>query len=121
MVTAAGLTNPQVQETLMGEAIAEANVGFLIWDDDRRYVAVNARACELLGCSLETIIGASVGARTVNGDALVAGAIRDEGARGRATVERFDGSGPVTIEYVTFVTRTAGLPYMASVIWPADE
>ena len=42
-------------------------------------------------------------------------------ARGRATVDRFDGGGQVTIEFITFQTRAAGLPYMASVIWPAPS
>jgi PAS domain-containing protein len=118
---AAGLTNAQIQLSLLGEAIAEANVGFLVWDDARRYVAVNARACELLGCSLETIIGSRVGSRTVDGETLVRKALRDGGLRGQVTVERFDGSGTLTIDYVTFMTRTAGLPYMASLIWPAEE
>ena len=51
----------------MGEAIATAAVGFLVWDDERRYVAANAAACELLGCTLERIIGATVGERTQDG------------------------------------------------------
>jgi len=105
----------------MGEAVAAATVGFLVWDDDRRYIAVNDRACEILGCSLDEIVGASVGGRTHDGDELVADALRREQARGVATVDRFDGSGTVLIAYLTFVTRAAGLPYMASIIWPADE
>ena len=36
------------------------------------------------------------------------------------TFERFDG-GRATVEYLTFATRTAGMPHMASVIWPAEE
>jgi len=74
----------------MGEAIATAAVGFLVWDDERRYVAANAAACELLGCTLERIIGATVGERTQDGAEVVSG-------------------------------RAAGLPYMASLIWRADE
>jgi PAS domain-containing protein len=115
-----GLTNPQVQETLLGEAAATAAVGFLVWDDDRRYVAVNKRACELLGCTLEQIIGSRVGSQTEGGTELVADVVRTQGARGQLTVERFDGHGPVTLEYVSFTTRTAGLPYMGSVIWEAS-
>ncbi len=105
----------------MGEAIATAAVGFLVWDDQRRYVAANAAACELLGCTLERIIGATVGERTQDGAEVVSGVIRQERSRGRVNVERFDGGGTVVIEYVTFSTRAAGLPYMASLIWRADE
>jgi PAS domain S-box-containing protein len=117
----AGLTNPLVQQTLLGEAIATAGVGFLVWDEERRYVAANAAACELLGCTLERIIGATVGERTQDGAEAVAGAIRQDRSRGRVTVERFDGGGTLLIEYVTFSTRAAGLPYMASLIWRAEE
>ena len=105
----------------MGEAIATAAVGFLVWDEERCYVAANPAACELLGCTLERIIGATVGERTQDGADVVAGVIRQERSRGRVTVERFDGGGTVLIDYVTFSTRAAGLPYMASVIWPAAD
>lgn len=88
-----GLTNRHVQQTLMGESIAAASVGFLLWDDDRRYVAANAAACELLGCSLEEIIGATVGEHTEDGAEVVAHAIRRERSRGTLIVDRFDGSG----------------------------
>jgi PAS domain-containing protein len=113
------LTDPQIQQTLMGEACFSAEVGFVVWDDDRRYLAANAAACDLLGASLEQIIGSVVGARTVGGEDAIAAVLRGEGARGRATVDKFDGTGTVAIGYVSFPTRAAGLPYMASVIWPA--
>jgi PAS domain-containing protein len=114
------LTSPHVQATLLSEAIQTAEVGFLVWDDDRHYVAANAAACSLLGCTLEQLLGSVVGERTVGGDEVVERVVRGQGGRGRVTFERFDG-GRATLEYVTFSTRTAGLPYMASVIWPAEE
>ena len=114
-----GLTNPHVQETLLAEAIGAGNVGFLVWDETRRYVAANAAACRLLGGTLEQIVGATVGERTRDGDDVVASALREVRSTGRITAERFDGSGPVELEFVTFPTRAAGLPYMASLIWPA--
>jgi PAS domain S-box-containing protein len=114
------LTSPHVQATLLSEAIQTAEVGFLVWDDDRHYVAANAAACSLLGCTLEQLLGSVVGERTVEGEEVVERVVRRQGGRGRVTFERFDG-GRATLEYVTFSTRTAGLPYMASVIWPAEE
>jgi PAS domain-containing protein len=115
-----GLTNPHVQESILGEAAAGAGVGILVWDDTRCYVAVNARACSLLGCTLEEIIGATVGEQTPGGPEMVGHVVRGERLRGRLTTERFDGSGTVELEYLTFPTRAAGLPYMASVIWPVE-
>ena len=114
------LASQQVQATLLADAIQGAEVGFLVWDDDRHYIAANRHACELLGCTLEELLGSTVGDRTVEGDQVVESVVRDAGGRGRVTVERWDGR-PIALEYVTFATRTAGLPYMASVIWPAES
>ena len=36
------LIAPHVQATLLAEAIQTAEVGFLVWDDDRHYIAANA-------------------------------------------------------------------------------
>ena len=113
------LIAPHVQATLLAEAIQTANVGFVVWDDDRHYIAANAAACALLGCTLEQLLGSEVGSRTVGGDQLVERVVRGHGGRGRVAFERFDG-GTAELEYLTFSTRTAGLPYMASVIWPAE-
>ena len=114
------LSSQEVQATLLAEAIDGAEVGFLVWDDDRHYIAANPRACSLLGCTLEQLLGSTVGERTVEGEDVVSSVVRDHGGRGRITAERWDGE-PITLEYVTFATRTAGLPYMASLIWKADR
>jgi PAS domain S-box-containing protein len=113
------LIAPHVQATLLAEAIQTAEVGFIVWDDDRHYIAANAAACALLGCTLEQLLGSEVGSRTEEGDDLVERVVRGQGGRGRVVFERFDG-GTAELEYLTFETKTAGLPYMASVIWPAE-
>jgi PAS domain-containing protein len=114
------LIAPHVQATLLAEAIQTAEVGFLVWDDDRHYIAANAAACALLGCTLEQLLGSEVGSRTAGGEELVERVVRGHGGRGRVVFERFD-AGTAELEYLTFSTRTAGLPYMASVIWPAGS
>jgi PAS domain-containing protein len=113
------LASHQVQATLLADAIQGAEVGFLVWDDDRHYIAANPRACALLGCTLEQLLGSKVGERTAAGDDLVGSVVREQGGRGRVTAERWDGE-TITLEYVSFATRTAGLPYMASLIWRAE-
>jgi PAS domain S-box-containing protein len=110
----------EVQATLLADAVQGADVGFVVWDDDRHYIAANQRACSLLGCTLEQLLGSTVGDRTVGGDEVVTDVVRGRGGRGRVTVERWDGE-EIVLEYLTFATRTAGLPYMASVIWEAGE
>ena len=114
------LAPDQVQATLLADAINGAEVGFLVWDDDRHYIAANPRACSLLGCTLEQLLGSTVGDRTVEGEEVVTKVVRGHGGRRRVTVERWDGD-RITLEYVTFATRTAGLPYLASVIRKADS
>jgi PAS domain-containing protein len=118
VVEGTGLGDPHVQATLLAEAVASADVGFLVWDEDRRYIAANKRACELLGCTLETLLGSKVGERTTRGEALVEGAVRDERARGRAKVR--GAYGELELEYLTFRVRTAGVPFMGTIIWPAN-
>jgi PAS domain-containing protein len=116
-----GLLTPHVQETLMAEAVVSASVGFLVWNDDRQYIAANECACRLLGGTLDQIVGSVVGSQTVDGDEAVRSVVRGKGGRGRVTVERFDGTGPMTLEYVSFPVRTAALPSMASLIWLAAD
>jgi PAS domain-containing protein len=114
------LADGQIQLTLLGEAVASANVGFVVWDEDRHYIAANACACELLGCTLEQLLGSVVGGHTPEGDDVVKDVLQREGGRGEIVVRRFDTGEPITVGYVTFVTRTASLPFMASVIWQIE-
>src|SRR5436189_4795572 len=111
------LTIPHVQAALLAEAARNAAVGVLVWDDDRRYLAANPKACEILACTLEELIGATVGERTVRGDMLVDRVLKAEGGQGQMVVTRFDGR-KQKLGYVTFGTRIGGIPYMTSVIWP---
>jgi PAS domain-containing protein len=114
------LADAEIQLTLLGEAVASANVGFLVWDEDRHYIAANACACEILGCTLEQLLGSVVGGQTPEGDEMVERTVRGEGGRGEIVVRRFDTGEPIRLGYVTFVTRTASLPFMASVIWQIE-
>ena len=52
--TAAGRSEPLIQMSLLGEAVEHAPVGIFVFDDEGRYVAVNAYACELLGYSVRS-------------------------------------------------------------------
>src|SRR5947208_189285 len=104
------LTIPHVQAALLSEAARNAAVGLLVWDDDRRYVAANARACEILACTLDDLIGATVGEHTVRGEQLVDRVIRAEGGQGQMVVTRFDGR-KQKLGYVSFATRIGGIPY----------
>jgi PAS domain S-box-containing protein len=111
------LSIPHVQTALLSEAARHAAVGFIVWDDDRRYIAANPKACEILGCTLEELIGSVVGSRTKRGDSLVREVVQNEGGQGQMVITRFDGKRQ-KLGYVTFATRIGGIPYMASIVWP---
>jgi PAS domain-containing protein len=121
MTTSPSLARPEIQAELISEALASAGVGFLVWDEHRRYIAANAAACEILGTTLDELLGQEVGGHTVEGGEAVDAALTSGFATGKAMVQRFDGRGPVEVFYATFTTKTAGMPFMATVIAPVQS
>jgi PAS domain-containing protein len=118
MSTSPSLGRPEIQAELISEALASASVGFLVWDENRRYIAANAAACEILGTTLDELLGREVGAQTVEGAEAVDEALASGFASGTATVHRLDGRSPIEVFYATFTTKAAGMPFMATVIAP---
>jgi PAS domain-containing protein len=112
------LAEPLIQAQLLSEAVISASVGFLVWDERRRYIAANDAACEILGTTLANLLGAEVGGHTTTQDVegLLDEALRSTFASGTAEVDRFDGSGAVKVFYATFTTNSAGMPFMATLL-----
>ena len=121
MTTSPSLARPEIQAELISEALGSASVGFFVWDENRRYIAANSAACEILGTTLEELLGHEVGGHTVEGLEAVDAALASGFATGKATVQRFDGRGSVEVFYATFTTKTAGMPFMATVIAPLQS
>jgi PAS domain-containing protein len=117
-VSTPSLARPEIQAELIAEALVSASVGFLVWDEDRRYIAANACACEILGTTLEELLGHTVGEHTVEGIEAIDDALSSGFAQGRALVDRFDGSGRVEVFYATFTTKAAGMPFVATILAP---
>jgi len=118
MPTSPSLARPEIQAELISEALGSADVGFLVWDEHRRYVAANAAACEILGTTLDELLDREVGGQTLEGAQAVDEALASGFSSGRAVVQRFDGREAVEVFYATFTTKTAGMPFMATVICP---
>jgi PAS domain-containing protein len=112
------LAHPEIQNQLLAEAMRSASVGLLVWDESRHYIAANERACEILGTSLTELLGQRVGGHTDEADVdrLIESAVRTDFVSGTAKVERFDGSGLVNVFYATFATKSAGMPFMATLL-----
>jgi PAS domain-containing protein len=117
-MSASPLAQPEIQAELISEALRSASVGFLVWDESRRYIAANPAACDILGTTLPELLGQEVGGHTAEADAAIDEALASGFSSGKAVVERFDGRGPVEVFYATFTTKTAGMPFMATVIAP---
>lgn len=118
MTEPSALAVPEIQSQLLAEALQGASVGVLVWDEGRRYIAANEAACEILGTTLEGLLGQEVGGHTERGAESIEEALRRNLVSGHATVRRFDGSGEVEVFYATFTTKTAGMPFMATIIAP---
>src|SRR4029078_8309681 len=71
MTTSPSLARPEIQAELISGALGSASVGFLVWDEHRRYIAANAAACEILGTTLEQGLGPEVGDHTIEGQKAV--------------------------------------------------
>ncbi len=118
MTTSPSLARPEIQAELISEALASASVGFLVWDDHRRYIAANAAACEILGTTLDELVGREIEGQSIESADAIDEALASGFASGTATVRRLDGRAPVEVFYATFTTTTAGMPFMATVLAP---
>jgi PAS domain S-box-containing protein len=114
-------TQRLLQLSLLGEAIDCADeVAVFVWNDDRRYVAVNEAACRLVGVDRQRLIGMTVGDLTVDGAAEVMARVRaSRSIAGTSSFTRPDGE-VVELTWTTAHTRVAGLPYMVSVCRRVD-
>ena len=116
------MPNDPVQVTLLGEAAECADVGVIVWNEERRYVAVNPKACELIGTTREQLLASTVGStnRSPEAKAAIDGILDHVPARGSLTVTRPDGT-HVELEWVVFPTRVAGLEHVLGLFWDASS
>ena len=116
-----GDTGRILQRTLLGEAVDLADdVAVFVWNEERRYVAVNDAACELTGLPRHELIGIRVGAMSPDVEEAVAGARKLPFRHGTSSMQRRDGE-LVPLEWVTAHTRVAGLQYYVSLVWRRES
>ena len=118
MTTTPGIARPEIQAELISEALGSASVGFLVWDEHRRYIAANAAACEMLGTTLEELLGRGVRGQAADDLGGSDDPLAADFVSGSTRLHRLDGRGTVDVFYATFATKTAGRPLMATVIAP---
>jgi PAS domain S-box-containing protein len=108
-----------VQAVLLGEAVEHAPVAILVADDEMRYVAANATACELLGYTRDELLGLRVTdvATYPEAGGEFEAMITSGELVGRTTVTLKDGSRR-SLRHRSCEVSIAGLEYYVAVLWP---
>jgi PAS domain S-box-containing protein len=112
-------SEPLVQSVLLGEAVEHAPVAILVADEEMRYVAANATACELLGYTREELLRLRVTdvAQYPEAEGEFEAMIAAGELVGRTTVR--DKHGAIrSLRHRSSETKIAGLTYYVAVLWP---
>ena len=112
-------SDPLVQSVLLGEAVEHAPVAILVADEEMRYVAANATACELLGYSRDELLRLRVPdvASYPEAEGEFEAMIAAGELAGRTTVVCKDGTRR-NLRHRSSETTIAGLTYYVAVLWP---
>jgi PAS domain S-box-containing protein len=112
-------SEPLVQSVLLGEAVEHAPVAILVADDEMRYVAANATACQLVGYTREELLQLRVTdlAQSPEAEGEFEAMIATGELIGRTTLRNKDGS-LRSLRHRSAETKIAGLTYYVAVLWP---
>ena len=118
----AAVAHDLVQKSLVGEALDTGPVAVFVADDDGKYLAVNAYACELLGYDREELLALRVTDVAVNeGAAADYAAMQRQGRHGGTTTLRHKDGSEVEMQVRACETTVGGMRVYAGVCWPVDE
>lgn len=110
-----------LMRTLLGEAVDEAHVGIVVYDDNGTYIAANRAMCKTLGYTLDELLKLKPSEVSARPAKTVAKGLADVVARGSgagtAKLRCKDGS-IVEGRYVATRTRVARLDYYISIFEP---
>ena len=119
MVASDSSVTEAVQSTLLLEAWNNADVGVVVFGDDRRFITMNDAYCRLTGYSRDEVVelraGHDLGADDASReqyDVAIGG--RRHLGEGRLTCK--DGS-VVGVQFLTIRSRVARLPYWIALVW----
>ena len=105
-----------IQKSLIGEALEEAPVLVFVADETMKYVAVNKRACDVLGYSRTEFLELRVSdvAAYPMAEDEYADMVADGSRSGTSELRCRDGS-TVTLRYIASETKVATLTFYVSV------
>ena len=118
---ASAVTHELVQKSLVGEALEHGPVAVFVADDDGRYLAVNAYACELLGYTRSELLELRVPDVAVDPEAQANYAeMKRRGSHtGITPLRRSDGS-EIEMHFRASQTTVGGMLVYIGTCWPAD-
>jgi PAS domain S-box-containing protein len=108
-----------VQVTLLGDAWERPEVGAVVFNDARRYLAANPAYCALTGYSREEIVDLRAGHSLVLEETSQADFIHQitDGRRlGEAVIRHKDGSA-VPVSYMVIPSQVSELPCYIGLVW----
>jgi PAS domain S-box-containing protein len=115
------VTHELVQKSLVGEALEHGPVAVFVVDDDGRYLAVNAYACELLGYTRTELLGLRVS--DVSADPEARGDLselrRADSRTGVTRLRRIDGT-ELDVQFRASQTTVGGMLVYIGTCWPMD-
>jgi len=111
-----------LQMTLLGEAVEHAPVGVFVFDEQGRYVAANAYACEQLGYTRDELLELRIGELAVSKPEALQEyerVVKGEDTDGVTQARRKDG-GVVELRFRARETTIAGMTFYIGIAWAED-
>jgi PAS domain S-box-containing protein len=118
---ASPVTHELVQKSLVGEALEHGPVAVFVADDDGRYLAVNAYACDLLGYTRSQLLDLRVPDVAVDPDAQANyAAMKRTGSHTGTTRLRHSDGSEIEMHFRASQTTVGGMLVYIGTCWPAD-
>jgi PAS domain S-box-containing protein len=118
---ASAVTHELVQKSLVGEALEHGPVAVFVVDDDGRYLAVNAYACELLGYTRTELLDLRVSDVSADPEARAnySELRRAEPRTGLTRLRRSDGT-EIEVQFRAAQSSVGGMLVYIGTCWPVD-
>jgi PAS domain S-box-containing protein len=121
VAVASAVTHELVQKSLVGEALEHGPVAVFVADDDGRYLAVNAYACELLGYTRSELLALRVSDVAVDPDMQTNYAeMKRKGSHTGVTQLRHSDGSEIEMHFRASQTTVGGMLVYIGTCWPAD-
>jgi PAS domain S-box-containing protein len=116
------VAEPLIQASLIGEAVDNGPSAIFVADEEGRYIAVNAFACDLLGYTRSELLSLTVQDIAPDSDVARSFAkLQREGALAGTSILRHKDGGDVPIEWRATRTTAAGMEFFVSVANPISS